>query len=191
MSSDNLKYVKTEISGKAAQAILTKRKWFEIRKSLLKRIELVYLPHYFFHLKLSLKSGEKKVVASTDGILGTFALADEVTFELAEPVAGEKFAFQVPLSEAEKICLDEYRKLILGFGLRQREFAVLKSIETTEHVMYPFWVAYFKFGEKYDFKAVDAISGKLQGVKMRKVFLTAFSQSTTALPGIKNEIISC
>lgn len=176
MTSEFPKYVKPVISREAAQTILTERKWFQVKKRRLKRIELVYLPHYFFHLVITLKSGEKEVIASTDTLLGAFALADSQVLEYEEATSGEKFTAQITRTEAEKICLDEYRKMLLGYGLRQKEFVGLKEIKAVEEIMYPFWVAYFQIGEKYDFNAVDAVSGKLQGIKMRKVFLTAFSQ---------------
>ena len=54
--------------------------------------------------------------------------------------------------------------------------ASVQEISEPERVHYPFWVAYFKKRGAYDFKALDAVSGEIQGVKMRKVFLAAFRQ---------------
>ena len=170
------KYVKPLIPREEAQDLLTEEKWFHIKKRQLRRIELVYIPHYFFYLVIILKSGEKDVVASTEGVLGSFALADKQMLEYETETTGEKFQFTINRTEAEKICLNEYRKMLLGYGLRQKELVALKEIKAIEEVMYPFWVAYIKIGTQYDFKAIDAVSGKPQGIKMRKVFLSAFSQ---------------
>ena len=147
------KYVKPVISQEQAQEILTERKWFQIKKRLLKRIELVYLPHYFFHLVITLKTGEKEVVASTDALLGAFALTDTQTLEYETTAVGEKFSAKISRAEAEKTCLDEYRKLLLNYGLRQKEFVGLKALKNVEEVMYPFWVAYFQIRGKYDIPA--------------------------------------
>ena len=48
------------------------------------------------------------------------------------------------------------------------------EISGCQKVLYPFWVGYFQKGNKYDFKAVDAVSGEMMGVTMRKVILKAF-----------------
>ena len=52
----------------------------------------------------------------------------------------------------------------------------MQEISEPEKVHYPFWVGYFEKRGSYDFKALDAVSGEAQGVKMRKVFLAAFRQ---------------
>lgn len=72
--------------------------------------------------------------------------------------------------------MEEYRWLLLEHRLRNRRTVSIREISEPERVHYPFWVAYFKKRGSYDFKTVDAVSGEVQGIKMRKVFLAAFRQ---------------
>jgi len=39
-----------------------------------------------------------------------------------------------------------------------------------------FWIGYILKKKGYDFRACDGISGEIQGIKMRKVFLRAFRE---------------
>ena len=79
---------------------------------------------------------------------------------------------------ARETAMDEYRWLLLEHGLRNKRQVSIRKISEPEKVHYPFWVAYFKRRGSYDFKALDAVSGELQGIKMRKVFLAAFRVMT-------------
>jgi hypothetical protein len=77
---------------------------------------------------------------------------------------------------ARETATEEYRWLLLEHGLRNKTAVSIEKISEAERVYYPFWVAYFKRRGSYDFKALDAVSGEIQGIKMRKVFLAAFRQ---------------
>lgn len=77
---------------------------------------------------------------------------------------------------ARETAIEEYRWLLLEHGLRNKRTVSIQEISEPERVHYPFWVAYFKRRGSYDFKALDAVSGEVQGVKMRKVFLAAFRE---------------
>jgi hypothetical protein len=81
-------------------------------------------------------------------------------------------------SAARETALQEYRWLLIEHGLRNKRSASVQKISGPERVHYPFWVAYFKRRQSYDFKALDAVSGEVQGIKMRKVFLAAFRHMT-------------
>lgn len=76
--------------------------------------------------------------------------------------------------------MEEYRWLLLEHGLRNKRKVSVQTISEPEEVHYPFWVAYFRKRGSYDFKALDAVSGEVQGVKMRKVFLAALRQMARA-----------
>ena len=54
----------------------------------------------------------------------------------------------------------------------------MREIRQVERIYYPYWVAYFKGAGGYDFRAADAVSGEVQGIRMRETFLTAFSQDS-------------
>ncbi|UCF21162.1 MAG: hypothetical protein JSU87_07180, partial [Gemmatimonadota bacterium] len=81
---------------------------------------------------------------------------------------------------ARETAMQEYRWLMLEHGLRNKRKVSIRAISEPERVHYPFWVAYFKKRGSYDFKALDAVSGEVQGIKMRKVFLAAFRQMAQA-----------
>jgi hypothetical protein len=142
----------------------------------LTRVELIYLPYYFFDVTLSQDGGSQHVGVAVDGVLGNtvFFVGAALTRE-----SGADFAFcdfvESP-SVAQDTALQEYRWLLLEHGLRNKRKASVQEISEPERVHYPFWVAYFKKRGAYDFKALDAVSGEIQGVKMRKVFLAAFRQ---------------
>ena len=69
---------------------------------------------------------------------------------------------------------DSYERMLLEHGLRNKTTTTVADIRQVGGMHYPFWVGYFKRGEAYDFSALDAVSGEVQGVRMRKVLLAAF-----------------
>jgi len=78
--------------------------------------------------------------------------------------------------EAQKIALDQYRRLLLEHGLRNKTSSTVQNVSEAREMLYPFWVAYLRKSGAYEFKTLDAVSGEIQGVRMRKVFLRAFRQ---------------
>jgi hypothetical protein len=62
---------------------------------------------------------------------------------------------------------------LLEHGLRTRTHPSAEEISEGRKVLYPFWVAYFKKKKGYDFKAIDAVSGEIQGIRMRRLFMNA------------------
>ena len=66
--------------------------------------------------------------------------------------------------------------MLLEHGLRNKTSTTVQNISNAREILYPFWVAYFQKENAYDFKALDAVSGEVQGIRMRKVFLRAFRQ---------------
>ncbi len=95
---------------------------------------------------------------------------------------------EVPFAYAHRVAMNlafewhRKRKImcqpLLEHGLRNKRRVSIRDISEPERVHHPFWVAYFKKRGSYDFKALDAVSGEVQGIKMRKVFLAAFRHMT-------------
>lgn len=175
------KYVAPEISKEKAQKILSRKTSFlslRIRNWSIKpmRIELIYLPYYVFEILLTGKGGEQKVTISVDGVLGNtmFFAGQGLNYVLEQDT--KTCGFTVSLDEARKIATKEYTWLLLEQGLRSKKMTTIKEITGVKTIFYPFWIGYFQKGQSYDFKALDAVSGEVQGVKMRKVFLKAFRQ---------------
>ena len=168
-------YVKPEIIEEKAREIFARQKSFLffkfLKKSLkLKRVELIYLPFYLFDIKLSI---DKKVTIATDGLLGYSILfvKDELKFKDSTkyPVCN----FVLPASEAQEVALKEYKAILLEQGLRSRKTVTVETISEGNKIYYPFWIGYYRKGKAYEFKALDSLSGHIQGIRMRKVFLKA------------------
>lgn len=113
---------------------------------------------------------------AVDAILGAsvFFVADNLVRKTGRD--GAVCDFIQSASAARDKVLQEYRWLLLEHGLRNKRTASVQQISEPERVHYPFWIAHFKKRGSYDFKALDAVSGEIQSVKMRKVFLAAFRQ---------------
>ncbi len=184
-------FVIPKISEQEAKNIFSDKKKFSPSKfkkipHLPERLEIIYLPFYLFDVSVKKEDKDRqemsqpmqKVTLSVDGLLGhsvLFAIDD-----LA--VSSEKKArfceFELPVSEAEKIAMSEYKVLLLEYGLRTRSFSQTEKISNGWKIFYPFWIAYFRKRKGYDFKALDAVSGEIQGIKMRKIFMRAFRLMT-------------
>ncbi len=160
---------------KADQIFSKKRRFFHRSSGEIVRLELIHFPYYTFELRASTKKGEQKTSVAVDGIKGSFAF-----LELEEVVlSGEgrpSFGFVLSPKEAEKIAKDKYRGIILESGLQAKAPAELKEIKKSMEIYYPYWICYYKKGDLYNFSVLDAVSGKIQGVKMNPVFLQAFNQ---------------
>jgi hypothetical protein len=171
-------YVKPEILEENAREILTRRKSFLSFKFLkkhlkLKRVELIYLPFYLFDIKLSI---DKNVTIATDGLLGYSILFVKYELKLEHTTKHPVCDFVLPALEAQEMALKEYKAILLEQGLRSRKTVTVETISEGNKIYYPFWIGYYRKGEAYEFKALDALSGQIQGIKMRKVFLKALRQ---------------
>ncbi|KPK79066.1 MAG: hypothetical protein AMS25_13890 [Gemmatimonas sp. SM23_52] len=142
------------------------------------RVELVYLPYYFFDITLSQGVGTQRVGVAIDAVLGATVFFIGDTLVRKPGCDGAACDFVQSPSVARETAMEEYRWLLLEHGLRNKCTVSVQEISEPERVHYPFWVAYFKKRGSYDFKALDAVSGEVQGIKMRKVFLAAFRQMT-------------
>ena len=176
-----MKYVKPEISEQKAQNILSRKiSSFAVRITKrhvsLKRIELIYLPYYLFDILLTGKKGIQKITVSVDGLLGNTMFFTRESLNYVAEVNNPVCDFVLSSTEAQKIATEEYKWQLLEHGLRNRKALSLEDVSQTEIIFYPFWVGYYQKGRYLDFKAVDGISGEVQGIKMRKVFLKALRE---------------
>ncbi|MFC1724644.1 hypothetical protein ACFL4T_03385 [candidate division KSB1 bacterium] len=158
---------------------LTSRKGFSIFKFKknninITRLELIHLPFYAFDLQVENEGTKQNVNLAVDGLLGhaVFFVNEDLSFTDEKNV--NKCNFELPPAEAEEIILKEYKGLLLETGLRTRKLSKAAEVTGYKQIFYPFWVGYFKKRGAYDFQALDAVSGSVQGIKMRKLFLKAF-----------------
>ncbi|MCK4422129.1 hypothetical protein KAW48_10055 [candidate division WOR-3 bacterium] len=171
-----MNFVEPVISEQKAEEIFSKkRNFFHRSPSEITKLELIYLPNYTFKLTVRTKKSEQEVYVSVDGIKGTFAFLDLENVNLTKE-GSTPFDFELSQDIAEKIAKDEYRGIILQSGLQAKIPAEIKNIKRFMAMYYPYWICYYKKGDLYNFSVLDAVNGKLQGIKMKPVFLQAFSQ---------------
>jgi hypothetical protein len=148
-----------------------------------KRLEVVYLPFYLFDVMVekdikgqdNTPTSQQQVTLSVDGLLGHAVLyaEDDLDIEKDPKTPTPTCDFELSSSDAARLALDQYRGILLEHGLRTRSHPRAEEISEGRKIYYPFWVGYFKKKKGYDFKAMDALSGEVQGVRMRRVFMKA------------------
>lgn len=183
-------FVKPKISRQQAENIYAVKKSSLWSKLLLKknqsppqRLEVVYLPFYLFDVLVEKEekgqkdtpTSQQQVTLSVDGLLGHAVLyaEDALDAEKDPQAPAPSCDFELSSSDAAKMALDQYKGILLEHGLRTRSHPHATDISEGRKIYYPFWVAYFKKKKGYDFKALDAVSGEIQGVRMRKLFIYA------------------
>jgi hypothetical protein len=185
-------FIKPKISRQQAENIFsTKKSFFPFidkffsKKNLIspERLEMVYLPFYLFDVLVEKeikgnKAGDsprQNVTLSADGLLGHAVLYAEDVLEVENDPETLAAAcdFEISSSDAAKMALGQYKGILLEHGLRTRSHPRAEEISEGRKIYYPFWVGYFKKKKGYDFKALDAVSGEIQGVRMRKLFIYA------------------
>ena len=147
------------------------------------RLEVLYLPFYLFDVLVEKEIKGKKgsisprqnVTLSVDGLLGHAVLYAENSLEMdKEPITPASTCdFKISSSDAAKMALDQYKGILLEHGLRTRSHPSAEEISEGKKIFFPFWIGYFKRKKGFDFKALDAVSGEIQGIRMRKLFMNA------------------
>jgi len=173
-----MKSYKPKIDEKEAKELLTLRgRIFRSRKTPPVRVELIYLPYYFFRIRIRNKRGEEReFMAGIDAITKSFVLVDEKGLE-QEELSWVEFQPAISEEEARNALLKEARWFLYEKSLMSRDRYKLVDYKEMELVWYPYWVGYYRSASgSWDFLALDAISGILQGGKARRIFILAFSQ---------------
>jgi hypothetical protein len=142
----------------------------------MKKLELLYLPYYVHKVSISQGGEEYEMVVCTDGICSGFSHFNSAEMTFTDKASGVVALFMVSDERARRSCLENLRWHLVRQGLRLKVKAQVEEIRDTRRIYYPYWVGYFKRTSGYDFRAADAVTGEIQGVQMRSVFLTAFSQ---------------
>jgi hypothetical protein len=175
-------YVIPEISKEQAENILSQKRTFlpiRFRKKTvpLKRFELIHLPFYLFDVAVveQTETGKqkKKVTISLDGLVGDnlFFFRENVKYKAG--VENPVCPFVLSQTGAQQAAEDKYKWQRLEQGLRMKQKYIPGEIIEVRKIFFPFWVGYFRRGKGYDFKLMDGVSGEVQGIRMRKVFLKA------------------
>jgi hypothetical protein len=177
-------YVKAEISKEEAREILSQRSPFlpiRIKRKPIppKSVELMHLPFYLIEIQLNGESGKQKATISLDGLLGSSIFFAKSDLNYTEKIENSICPFVLPQPDAQEKALREYRWVLLEHGLRTKKGSTVEKVTEVKAIFYPFWIGYFQRKKAYDFKAVDGVTGELQGVKMRKIFIKALREVTS------------
>jgi hypothetical protein len=147
------------------------------------RLEVVYLPFYLFDIQVEKESKGRiaeltptqTVILSVDGLLGDAvlyagsALEEEGVQEMIVPACD----FAISSADAAQKAMSQYKGILLEHGLRTRSHPTAEAISGGKKIYFPFWIGYFRKKKGYDFKALDAVSGEIQGIKMRRLLIRA------------------
>lgn len=142
----------------------------------LMKTEMLYLPFFIFEIELEEKGTIRHVRFSADGIEGIVSPYSPESESHAEQTDCQTYDFVITKSEAEMRVRELSRGLVLEHGLKFNRNASVKQIEFREKIHFPFWIFYFQKKGRYDFKAMDAVSGEFTPIKMRQLFLKVFGQ---------------
>jgi hypothetical protein len=154
-----------------AESILSKRKRFWISGKKPVKIELINLPVYLFNFILEDKNGKAASdKISVDGIKGEFAFFRDDKFEESENDILPCPEFILSADEALAIAIRDYKRILFRNNLKTGGNAKITSVSHGQKIYYPFWIGYFRTSSGFDFKALDALDGTLQGPKMNPVF---------------------
>ena len=139
------------------------------------KIELEYLPHYLFEIRVEWKDAEEAAPVAIDAVAGHYAIwrPDELSLE---SVQGTEFGipFVLDRESARQKLKDQYRWVLISTGLKMRKRFEMKEVIDGPRVYYPFWVGYHKMREQWRFEVVDAVSGMRQGGKVKDALMAGW-----------------
>ena len=145
---------------------------FSSKKEIVKT-ELVYLPYYMFESQIIFSGGktEKRSIC-VDTVSGDYAFLQNIDMK---PDAEEYLPALIKPYEAINIArLTIKSNLMFEKGKGKKVDSI--NIKEAGMIEYPYWVGYYKRKNRIDFDVVDAVNGKLQGVKMKPTFIKLIMQ---------------
>lgn len=170
-------FVIPEVDESKAAIYLAQRPRPLARKRKILKVELLYVPCYVFKIKVESRAGiQATEQVCVDGIQGQFAFFKGASISESCQRRCRKFDFIIPLSEAEMMALEEYKRHQLKLNLKHKTVTAISSIDLDQKIYYPYWIGYFRRKQALDFEVIDGISAAKQGVKMRSLFINLLLQ---------------
>jgi hypothetical protein len=162
------------VSKQEAEQIIARKgniPWSSKKKIL--RTELLYLPVYVFTVTTLDSHGvSASELLIVDGIKGEFAIYKRSpSAEEGNLFPGGLPQFRLDMDSAKQSAVSEYGRWIYRHNLRNPNKVNIESISDGEQFYYPYWISYFSRRKGFDFEAVDAVGGEIQGVRMKPVFM--------------------
>lgn len=144
------------------------------KKRKILKVDLFYLPHYIYSLKIRHKNGTlANATICVDGLQGVYGTFSEAETEENPVLPARILKAKLTCQQAQEDGVEEFRRFMLKISLKKKSLSEIESCEYRGEIFYPFWVGYFRRKGAYDFEAIDAISGQKQGAKMKPVFMEA------------------
>jgi hypothetical protein len=179
--SSRMKFYLPQVPSEAAQARMTIRgRLPPFRMRVIEKIELVGVPHYLFEVEIKDSPAGPASVA-VEAVEGTVAVM-EPGAEFFEGDDRDLRRSRLPAvtlpvvltrEEAEVKVRTDFRWILLSRALRRRQAHEITAVRGGELFSYPYWLGYYRRRGRWDFEAVDAVSGMGQGSTMRRVILKA------------------
>ena len=174
-------FVKPALSREEAIKRLALRSFLPpFSKVRMEKVEITYLPHYLFAIKVEWKGREEVVEAAADAILGHFALWRPEHAKL-EPAPGVEFElpFFLAREEARERLIREYRWVLISTALKLRRRFKVREVLPGPRMYYPFWTGYYRSRKRWNLEVADALTGMRQGGKVRDSILAAWMSRET------------
>ncbi|RME00844.1 MAG: hypothetical protein D6814_02770 [Calditrichaeota bacterium] len=142
------------------------------------KIDLLYLPHYIFTV-------ETRTPGATVEHIAVDAIHGEFSYYLPQPrrdtpeSPGEIIPFVLSRAEAQEKALEGLKRALLQASLKRGKAFEIQGILRQEKIYLPFWLAYFRKKHRVHIAIIDALEGRPQGSKVKRMVLHALS----TLPG--------
>ena len=156
----------------ARKSLTPRRRLFKSRKAL-QKIELLYLPYFWASILTEFKGKRENLTVAADALEGVAAFPNVKFVQFEERPLPQPLPFLLSESQVEAALLAAARDFSVQVGIRQKQPLKILEISSIQRIYYPFWLAYYTTPKGLTFTALDAISGAIQGVKMRQVFVKA------------------
>jgi hypothetical protein len=173
-------FVSPVINKKEAFGKLSKRNGL-FRKYKIEKVELLHLPAWLFSIWLELKNqNQVHETVFIDAIEGHIAFLKDVQMSPNPPKNIRLPNFKINPDQAQQLVRDEFHRLLMQKNLKNKANASIKSMQLQNKIYYPYWIGYFRKKGAWDFKVIDGVSGELQGLKMKSVFINLLFHTSWA-----------
>ncbi len=171
-------FVEALIGQREAEVMMSGKKGFLLKtgRNIL-RTELLFLPVYIFTIRISDTKGKINTeMVSVDGIRGEFAAYKGTMDTLRCGDEENQATFRITESEARKTAGSEYGRLVFRHNLRHPDKLRIEECSDGRRIYYPYWIGYFRRRRGFDFVAVDAVGGAVQGARMKPAMIDIILQ---------------
>lgn len=167
-------YAKPVISADTAAQLLSKPNRPLARRRDLLKVELYYLPFYLFQSQfVDHKRQVRTELVSIDAVQGDVVYLKKFDWEPNPPLSLDSVPPTLSWDQAQSAGWEGLRRNLFYHGWRVQKNQRLLSLIPERQFYYPFWLGYFKRRNALDLDAVDAVSGKRQGVRIKTIFIQA------------------